>query len=184
MHADIGATGVVENLRRLIGFYAGTADAVFTTSDAVGQGRVAPTAALAEAILHAAAKAGAIALIEPGLWEALTDEVLDTDFMGVVNAIVLRAEPRPDTPAEQGEVPAVALPVPEVKAPAASPRPERSVVAGLMSARDAAKVLGICDKSLWNATKRGDIPAVRLGRSVRYDPRDLTRWVETSKAKG
>jgi len=50
-----------------------------------------------------------------------------------------------------------------------------------MTARDAAKMLGVCDKSLWNATKRGEIPAIKLGRSVRYDPRDLTRWIETSK---
>jgi excisionase family DNA binding protein len=54
----------------------------------------------------------------------------------------------------------------------------------LITARDAAKVLGICDKSLWNATHRGEIPAVKLGRSVRYDPRDLNRWIESNKATG
>lgn len=54
----------------------------------------------------------------------------------------------------------------------------------LLTARDAAKALAVCEKTLWNLTERGEISAVRIGRSVRYDPADLTRWVERSKSAG
>lgn len=54
----------------------------------------------------------------------------------------------------------------------------------LLTARDAAKTLAVCEKTLWNLTKRGEIPAVRSGRSVRYDPCDLSRWIERTKSVG
>jgi excisionase family DNA binding protein len=56
--------------------------------------------------------------------------------------------------------------------------------AALLTPKQAAKLLGICDKSLWNATNRGEIPSVKIGRSVRYDPRDLSRWIAANKASG
>lgn len=52
----------------------------------------------------------------------------------------------------------------------------------LVTAREAAKVLGVCEKTLWSIANRGEIPVVRIGRSVRYDPRDLARWVEANKS--
>jgi excisionase family DNA binding protein len=47
--------------------------------------------------------------------------------------------------------------------------------------REAAEALKISERSLWDLTKRGQIPVVRLGRSVRYDPRDLAAWIEQQK---
>lgn len=48
----------------------------------------------------------------------------------------------------------------------------------LLTARQAAKVLSISERTLWGLTKAGDIPAVRFGgRNVRYSPDDLKAWI-------
>lgn len=48
----------------------------------------------------------------------------------------------------------------------------------LLSAREAAAALSICEKTLWSMTQpRGPIPVVRLGRSVRYAPDSLRQWI-------
>ena len=52
----------------------------------------------------------------------------------------------------------------------------------LLNSRQAAEVLGISERKLWDmANRRGDIPCVRLDRSVRYDPRDLDEFIQRSK---
>jgi excisionase family DNA binding protein len=53
----------------------------------------------------------------------------------------------------------------------------------LLSPREAAKALCICEKSLWTLTKRGEIPAVRIGRSVRYSLDDLKKWIQGRSQK-
>jgi excisionase family DNA binding protein len=52
----------------------------------------------------------------------------------------------------------------------------------LLTSRQAAEALAISERKLWDLTKRGDIPVVRIGRSVRYAPADLQAWIE-SKTK-
>lgn len=52
----------------------------------------------------------------------------------------------------------------------------------LLTPRDAAKALSISDRTLWSLTDRGMIPVVRIGRSVRYDPRSLSRWIEQQQS--
>lgn len=59
--------------------------------------------------------------------------------------------------------------------------PKQAVRPLLLSAREAAKALSVCEKTLWTLTQRGDIPVVRIGRAVRYDPRDLRAWIESAK---
>lgn len=55
----------------------------------------------------------------------------------------------------------------------------------LLSARDAARALGICPKTLWNLTRpRGDLPCVRIGSRVLYDQRDLLAWIDGQKGGG
>ena len=54
----------------------------------------------------------------------------------------------------------------------------------LLSARDAARAMSVSERTLFTLTKSGDIPAVRIGRAVRYDPRDLRAFVERAKAPG
>jgi excisionase family DNA binding protein len=45
-------------------------------------------------------------------------------------------------------------------------------------------MLAISERTLWTLTDRGDIPVIRIGRAVRYDPADLRRWVEANKNIG
>ena len=52
----------------------------------------------------------------------------------------------------------------------------------LVTVREAARMLAISPRALWGITApRGELPAVRLGRSVRYDLADLRRWIEARK---
>jgi excisionase family DNA binding protein len=58
---------------------------------------------------------------------------------------------------------------------------EPTVQPMLLTARQAAKALSVCEKTLWTLAQRGEIPAVRIGRAVRYDPRDLDAWIQRAK---
>lgn len=51
----------------------------------------------------------------------------------------------------------------------------------LLTARDAANALAICERTLFTLTKRGDIRAVRIGTRVLYDPRDLRAFIDARK---
>ena len=46
----------------------------------------------------------------------------------------------------------------------------------LLTVRDAAIALAISERKLWTLTKSGEMPVVRLGRSVRYRPEDLREF--------
>ncbi len=53
----------------------------------------------------------------------------------------------------------------------------------LLTPRESAAALGLCEKTLWSLTDpRGPIRCVRIGRAVRYDPADLSEWVESAKS--
>ena len=55
----------------------------------------------------------------------------------------------------------------------------------LLSAKEAAQALSICEKTLWSmTTPRGTLPAVKIGTRVLYDPADLTAWINTKKEGG
>jgi predicted DNA-binding transcriptional regulator AlpA len=54
----------------------------------------------------------------------------------------------------------------------------------LLNARDAATALAISPRKLWELTNGGDIPCVRIGRAVRYDPADLQDWIAGQKQRG
>ena len=52
----------------------------------------------------------------------------------------------------------------------------------LLSTREAAAALSICEKTLWSNTQpRGDLPCVRIGTRVLYHVADLTGWIESKK---
>lgn len=59
---------------------------------------------------------------------------------------------------------------PTVAAPALLLRPE-----------EAAEALSISPRKLWGLSDSGEIPCVRIGRSVRYDPRDLEAFIARTK---
>jgi len=51
----------------------------------------------------------------------------------------------------------------------------------LLKPVDAAKALAISASKLWSMTAGREIPCVRIGKSVRYDPADLRAWVDSRK---
>lgn len=53
----------------------------------------------------------------------------------------------------------------------------------LMSACDTAKALAISERTLWQLTSRNEIPCVRIGRRVLYDPQDLRTWIDRQKER-
>lgn len=56
-------------------------------------------------------------------------------------------------------------------------------VVALLNSHQAAKLLNISTRKLWTLTNCGQIPAVRMGRAVRYDPADLQRFIDQSKKR-
>ena len=51
----------------------------------------------------------------------------------------------------------------------------------LLTYRACAHLLGVTDRTVYSLVRRGDLPAVRFGRSVRIDPADLRRFVDRAK---
>jgi predicted DNA-binding transcriptional regulator AlpA len=54
----------------------------------------------------------------------------------------------------------------------------------LLTASQAAKLLQVSEKTLWNHTKpRGNqIPAVRFGKTLRYSRESIGRWIDEQQA--
>jgi excisionase family DNA binding protein len=59
--------------------------------------------------------------------------------------------------------------------PLLHPEPEAPRLA--LRPREAAKALGVSERTLWTWTKEGRVPCVRLGSSVRYPVDALKRWL-------
>ncbi len=49
----------------------------------------------------------------------------------------------------------------------------------LLSPKEAAKRLGISERTLWTITDRGEIHCIRIGASKRYPVTELERFVST-----
>lgn len=65
---------------------------------------------------------------------------------------------------------------------AATPTPTHPLL-HLLPAPDAARVIGVSERTLFTLTKGGKIPAVRIGRAVRYDPVDIQKFIERAKSQ-
>jgi excisionase family DNA binding protein len=52
----------------------------------------------------------------------------------------------------------------------------------LLDSKQVIRMLGvhICTLQIW--TRRGEIPFLRVGRSVRFDPAQLAKWLEKRQA--
>lgn len=57
-------------------------------------------------------------------------------------------------------------------------KPVQEIPRLLMDAHDTATALSICERKLWELTNKGEIPCVRIGRRILYDPRALTAWID------
>jgi DNA-binding transcriptional MerR regulator len=53
----------------------------------------------------------------------------------------------------------------------------------LVDEREAARLLGVSPRSLWNFEKQGLVKSVRLGKSKRYSLRDLEDAIERLRTK-
>ena len=62
-------------------------------------------------------------------------------------------------------------------------RQKRQVEHLLLTPREAAESLGICERTLYGLTKQGELPVVRIGRAVRYSVDDLKAWIKKSSEK-
>ena len=51
----------------------------------------------------------------------------------------------------------------------------------LLRPAEAARALALSPRKLQSLTSDGEIPCVRIGRSIRYDPEDLRRWISAQK---
>jgi excisionase family DNA binding protein len=52
---------------------------------------------------------------------------------------------------------------------------------GLLTAREAAKILTISPRHLWKLTKQGELPRIKMGRSVRYARADIDAFIAKSR---
>ena len=62
------------------------------------------------------------------------------------------------------------------EAPAAGPAPL------VWTNLEAARALAISARTLWSLTAAGEIPCLKIGRLVRYDPADLVAWIASRKS--
>lgn len=53
----------------------------------------------------------------------------------------------------------------------------------LLSAKETAAMLGVSQRTLYNLTRAGKLPAVRIGRRVLYRPADVEAYI-TSQLDG
>jgi excisionase family DNA binding protein len=53
----------------------------------------------------------------------------------------------------------------------------------LLNIKEAARFLGTTDKTLYTKVWRREIPFIKLGRSVRFDLRDLEALIERSRVR-
>jgi len=53
----------------------------------------------------------------------------------------------------------------------------REILPLLVPPRTAAKMLSLSEKTLYNLTRAGEIPVLRLERAVRYQVSDLESWI-------
>lgn len=54
----------------------------------------------------------------------------------------------------------------------------------LLSTKEAAQLLSVSPRTLWGWTASGDVPCVRKGRILRYDPEALRQWVLDHSVSG
>jgi excisionase family DNA binding protein len=53
----------------------------------------------------------------------------------------------------------------------------------LLNVKEAARFLGTTDKTLYSKIWRREIPFVKIGRSVRFDVKDLEALIERSRVR-
>jgi Helix-turn-helix domain len=52
----------------------------------------------------------------------------------------------------------------------------------LVNERRAAKLLNVCERTLWGWRRAGIVPHIRIGRTVKYSVASLERWIAEQEA--
>jgi excisionase family DNA binding protein len=60
---------------------------------------------------------------------------------------------------------------------------QQSIAPLLVSPRLAARMLSLCERTLYSLERAGEIAAVRRGRLVRYSVDELQAWIERASEK-
>ena len=63
-------------------------------------------------------------------------------------------------------------------------QPEAAKPTLLLSPNQAAEALAISPRKLWDMTASGEVPSIRIGRSVRYSVDDLRQWIDDQRGGG
>lgn len=58
------------------------------------------------------------------------------------------------------------------------------IVERLLTYREAGKLLGVTERTVFTLIADGELPRVRFGRSVRIDPADLRAYIDRCKTPG
>lgn len=61
---------------------------------------------------------------------------------------------------------------------------EKIETSRLLTSREAAAMLGISERTLWTLKDQGEIPHIKIGRSVRYSVTDLNAWINQQRIGG
>jgi excisionase family DNA binding protein len=51
----------------------------------------------------------------------------------------------------------------------------------LLDIKEAAVILRICKRKVWELSNTGELPSVRIGRALRFDPTDLAEAIDKWK---
>jgi len=54
----------------------------------------------------------------------------------------------------------------------------------VVSAREAANLLGVSPRTIWSLTASGELPHARIGRRVVYPVAELEQWLESRSRDG
>jgi hypothetical protein len=63
-------------------------------------------------------------------------------------------------------------------------RARRGTLPNLLKPREAQAMLAIGSRKLWEITSCGELPCIRIGRSVRYAVEDLLAYIAAHKQSG
>jgi excisionase family DNA binding protein len=63
-----------------------------------------------------------------------------------------------------------------------TPRPQAAPL--LVSHREAARMLSVCERTLYSLVQAHEIRVVRIGRGVRYSVEDLKAWIKKKCGDG
>lgn len=59
---------------------------------------------------------------------------------------------------------------------------DEAAVPQLLTVRDVAKLLQVHEKTIYAWVSRGELPCVRVGKCLRFDPSAVSRWLQARKA--